>query len=155
MRDGDRCMSTKQLAELIDQKRDVLLQLRQLGRQQSGLIRADDINNLLVLLSAKQTLLNQLHAVERRLEPYRHQDPDARAWATPADRQHCAEVARQCGALLAEIVQTERDSEQEMERRRDVAAARLEETGSAAEARRAYVPPADPGATRLDLCSEG
>ena len=148
-------MSTKQLAELIDQKHSVLVQLHQLGRQQSGLIRAEDINNLLVLLSTKQTLLSQLQTIEQRLEPYRHQDPEARAWATPADRQRCAEVAGRCEVLLCDIVQVERQGQEEMERRRDAAAARLEETGSAAEARRAYVRGADPGAPQLDLCSDG
>lgn len=146
-------MSTKQLAELIDQKHNLLVQLHQLGRQQGALIRAEDINNLLVLLSTKQTLLNQLQTVEQQLEPYRHQDPETRPWATLSHRQKCAEVARQCEALLSEIVQIERQSEEEMERRRDVAAARLEDAGSAAEARKAYMPPGHLRAEKLDLYS--
>ena len=146
-------MSTKQLAEKIDQKHDLLVQLHQLGRQQGHLIRAEDINNLLVLLSAKQTLLNQLQTVEQQLEPYRHQDPETRQWATPAERQRCADIAQQCEALLSEIVRIERQSEEEMERRRDVAASRLEEAGSAAEARKAYMQPSQSGTERLDLYS--
>ena len=147
-------MSTKQLAELIDKKHNLLVQLHQLGRQQRALIRAEDINNLLVLLSTKQTLLNQLQTVEQQLEPYRNQDPETRRWATPADRQKCAEVARHCEVLLSEIVQIERHSEEEMERRRDVAAARLEDAGSAAEARKAYMQPSHSGAEKLDLYSD-
>jgi hypothetical protein len=146
-------MSTKQLAELINEKHDVLLELHRLGRQQSPLIRADDIHNLLLLLSAKQGLLNQLQTVEQRLKPYRQQDPETRQWASPADRQKCADTARDCETLLAEIVRIERQSEEEMQRRRDVAAARLEEAGSAAEARQAYLRSTASGARRLDLYS--
>ena len=147
-------MSTKQLAELISQKHDVLVQLHQLGRQQSGLIRAEEINNLLILLSAKQTLLNQLRTIEQRLEPYRHQDPESREWASAADRQRCAEVASQCERLLGQIVEIERQSEDEMERRRDAVAARLDQTGSAAQARQAYTRPARAEAGQLDLYCE-
>jgi flagellar biosynthesis/type III secretory pathway chaperone len=146
-------MSTKELADLIDQKHDVLIQLHQLGRQQGSLIQAEEINNLLVLLSAKQTLLNQLQMVEQRLEPFRHQDPEARAWPTPEDRQRCAGVAQHCERLLAEIVRIERQSEQEMQRRRDVVAARLEDAGSAAQARQAYMQSTPSGPERLDLVS--
>jgi flagellar biosynthesis/type III secretory pathway chaperone len=147
-------MSTKQLAERIRQKHDVLAQLLQLGRQQARLVCADDVNNLLTLLTAKQSLLNQLQTIERHLEPFRRQDPERRVWATPGERTECADLVRRCESLLAEIVQVERQSEEEMVRRRDAVAARLEETGSATEARKAYLPPIDSQPGRLDLCSE-
>jgi hypothetical protein len=90
-----------------------------------------------VLLSAKQTLLNQLHAVERRLEPYRHRIPTPRGQPRRPAALHL--VVRQCGALLS---RTERDSEQKWAARRS--GRPLGEAGSAAGAR-AYVPPAAGG----------
>ena len=147
-------MNTQQLAALIGQKHEVLVQLRQLSSQQANFVGAGDTNSLLVVLSAKQTLLNRLKTIEHQLGPFRHQDPDSRSWPSPADRQQCAEMVRQCETLLAETVKVERESEAEMQRQRDVAAARLQETGSAAEARKAYTLPSEPANQRSDLFSK-
>ena len=77
-------METDVLAELIGKKLAVLEQLRGLSRRQSDLIADGDIQRLLAVLSAKQTLLAELQKLQQRLEPFRKQDPDARVWRIPA-----------------------------------------------------------------------
>jgi hypothetical protein len=147
-------METDRLAELIDNKHAVLAQLLRLGREQSNLIGDGDITNLLVVLSAKQSLLNQLQTIEGHLAPFRQQDPAARRWSSPAARHRCAEVARRCEDLLHDIVEIEKRSESEMVRRRDAAAARLQSAGSAAQARAAYQNQPKSSPRQLDLTSE-
>ena len=80
-------METDLLANLIDQKHSVLLQLHELSRRQLRLIDENNISDLLCLLSAKHSLLMQLQRVEDQLNPFRHQDPELRSWRDPADRQ--------------------------------------------------------------------
>ena len=43
------------------------------------------MTDLLKLLAAKQTVLDQLQQVERQLDPFRDEDPEARVWRSPAD----------------------------------------------------------------------
>ena len=73
-------METDVLADLIGKKLAVLEQLRDLSRRQSDLIADGDIQRLLSVLSAKQTLLAELQKLQQRLEPFRKQDPEARTW---------------------------------------------------------------------------
>ena len=145
---------TKTLAELIDAKHDILVQLRQLSRRQLELIGEGDMNRLLVLLSAKQTLLGQLQKIERRLDPFRNQAPESRRWTNPEQRQKTRQAAERCEALLGEIMMIEKQGESELVRRRDTAADQLQGVHTATHARGAYsARQADQG-RRLDLSSE-
>ncbi len=150
----DEQWDTDLLAELIGKKLAVLEQLRDLSRRQSDLIADGDIQRLLSLLSVKQTLLAELQKIQKRLEPFRQQDPEARVWRSPADRQRCRQVVERCEALLGEIMLIERQSEAEMARRRDDAAARLQCTHSSAEATRAYMGTSLSSRSTFDLSSD-
>ncbi len=145
-------LSTDLLGDLIRRKHNCLLHLRDLGARQLGLVRQGSMDELLDVLAAKQQLLVELQRIERGLDPFRGQDPEARAWRSPDDRQRCAEELARCDALLAEIMAQEKQSEQELIRRRDEAARRLQGAHTAAQARQAYAagPPAPAG---LDLTS--
>ncbi len=150
----DDRFETDLLAELIGKKLAILEQLRDLSRRQSDLITDGEIQRLLTLLSAKQTLLAELQKIQKRLEPFRQQNPDARTWRNPADRQRCRQVAERCETLLGEIMLVEKQSEAEMARRRDDAVARLQNTHSSAEATRAYINTPTPSRSLFDLSSE-
>ena len=128
----DDRFETDLLAELIGKKLAVLEQLRDLSRRQSDLISDGDIQRLLAVLSAKQTLLTELQKLQKQLEPFRKQDPETRRWRSPADRERCRQVAERCEALLGEIMLVEKQSESEMARRRDDAVARLHGVHSSA-----------------------
>ena len=145
---------TNTLAKLIAAKHDVLVQLRQLSRQQLDLIDEGDMSKLLVLLSAKQSLLGQLQKVERQLDPFRSQDPEGRRWESSQLRQQTRQTAERCEGLLGEIMMIEKQGESDLVRRRDAAAHHLQGVHTAARARGAYSQPNADHGRRLDLSSE-
>ena len=129
---------TDQLAALVATKLKLVELLAQLAKRQLDLAAGGQMSELLKLLAAKQTVLDQLGQVARRLDPFRRQDPEARNWPTPADRVRCQENARRCEQVLAETMQLERQAEAEMIRRRDLAADTLATSAAAAAAHTAY-----------------
>ena len=147
-------LDTDVLAEFIGRKLAVLEQLRDLSRRQSTLIGENDMQRLLALLSAKQTLLHELQKVQKSLEPFRQQDPETRRWRSDAARQRCRQQAERSETLLSEIMLVERQSESEMSRRRDETVARLKDFNAAADATRAYINTEGPHYSQLDLSSE-
>jgi hypothetical protein len=144
-------LSTENLIQRIAQKLELLVQLRDLGVHQAMLIESGDMTQLLKLLSAKQRLLTALQSVERALDPYRHDDPETRVWASPEERERCAQAAAACEETLRFIMEQERQSESQMIARRDQAAARLESAHQAAAVQRAYVEESSARLGQLDL----
>jgi hypothetical protein len=144
-------LATALLTERIEQKLTLLLQLRDLGLHQSALIHSGDMTQLLKLLAAKQRLLAALQSVERDLDRFRGDDPDTRVWASPEHRRRCAETAAACEELLRAIVEQERQSESQMQHRREEAAAQLQGAHYAAEAQHAYLAESSPVSSQLDL----
>jgi len=145
-------LPTDLLSDLIRRKHNCLLHLHDLGQRQLGLVRRGSMDELLDVLAAKQHLLVELQRIERGLDPFRHQDPDQRIWHSAEDRQRCAQQLARCDALLAEIMAQEKQSEQELIRRRDEAARQLQGAHTAALARRAYAE-GRPATAGLDLTS--
>lgn len=118
-------MSTDVLAELIDAKLALLRQLHELSSHQAQVIKQGEIGPIISVLAVKQRLLNAIEQVERRLDPFREEDPDRRAWASPVHRQRAREASERCDALLSEIMTVERDCEAQLSLRRDAAADQL------------------------------
>jgi len=144
---------TDLLAELIHNKRECLLQLRDMGRRQLELIDEGNMTSLLDVLMAKQRSLEKLQQIERALDPFRDQDPDRRRWRTGEDRRLCTEQLRQCERLLAEIISQEKCSEGALLRRRDEAASRLQDAHLAGQARQAYIAQPPRQTEQIDLYS--
>ena len=71
-------METDQLSGWMDRKQGLLSQLRQLAHRQVESVKQADMSHLLGLLAAKQRLLQELQEIERRLDPFRDQDPQSR-----------------------------------------------------------------------------
>ena len=130
--------STDNLADLIDKRHRCLLQLRDLGTKQSELIAAGEMGPLLRLIGAKNQLIAALQTIEKDLAPFHGQDPESRSWPTSAARAKCAEQAGKCQRLLAEVMELERQNEQNMIARRDQVATQLQTAQSAGAARGAY-----------------
>lgn len=145
---------TARLRTLLDRKRACLVQLRDLGAAQCTLAAGGALGELLQLLSVKQGVLAQLQTVQQELAPYRHDDPEARRWSSPAERAAAAQAVADCDALLAEIVAQEQTSEAQLRLRRDAAAEQLSGAHSAAAARDAYGHYAAAAAGQLDLRSD-
>src|SRR4051812_19568135 len=147
-------LDTNTLTQVLASKCELLVQLRQLGRQQSELIEAAELGQLLNLLAAKQRLLNGLQSVERQLDPFRAQSPDQRRWATNEDRQRCADLAAACEKLLAEVMESEKHGENRLSLRRDEAATRLQAAHFAARAHDAYATPDTRSINQVDLSTD-
>lgn len=144
---------TDRLAELAGRRHDCLSQLHALSRRQLELIDQEDMTQLLGVLAAKQRVLGELHEVERGLDPFRGQNPDERRWRTPEARRQCADTIAKSEALFAEIIEREREGEEQMRRRRDQSAVRLQTARAATQARTAYASGAA-RAGRLDVSTE-
>ena len=142
---------TANLTERMEQKLALLGQLRELGVHQAALIGTGDMTQLLKLLAAKQRLLAVLQSLERELDRFRGDDPERRVWASPDHRQHCADTAAKCEALLRTIVEQERQSETQMRLRREEAAIQLQGIRSAAEVHHAYLAAPVFVSSQLDL----
>ncbi|HWB10027.1 MAG TPA: hypothetical protein VG826_12415 [Pirellulales bacterium] len=143
---------TDLLAELAGQRHGLLEQLRTLGKRQLELIGEAEMTQLLHVLSAKHHLLAELQQVEKRLDPYRGQDPDLRTWRSAQAREQCAELVARSEQALREILEQERLGEARMREHRDAAAARLRIAHAAGHARTAYAKTAVPG--RINLTTE-
>jgi hypothetical protein len=147
-------LETDILFDLIRSKRACLEQLQVMGRRQMELIESDQMTALLDLLAYKQRALTELQKIERNLDPFRGQPPDARRWRSEEARRQCADELSACETLLAGIIDRERASEQAMIHRRDHAAARLQGMHRASQARASYVGPPACTISQIDLCSD-
>jgi hypothetical protein len=131
-------LSTKRLAELVSRKRDVLLQLSDVGQRQRPIVEEGDTGTLLQLLAAKQKLISALQELEREMAPFHAEDPDARIWPTSEDRARCAGEAAECNQLLEQVVTLEKESADRMTARKNEVAAQLRHVYAAGQARDAY-----------------
>ena len=143
------------LADLIAKKHDLLVQLRTLTLQQVEVVATNQLRDLMTLLSAKQTLLNQVQRLEQGLDHFRQQDPEARKWRTPEARLACRAKAELCEQLVSELVTMEKASESTMLQRRDGLSNQLNLAGNAANARAAYTGQQFPTRGGFDIQSEG
>lgn len=150
-------LSTPRLAQLVHQKSTLVIELHKLLSRQRSMID-DGQFDLLALLAVKQRLLEALGIVDRQMDPFRTQEPDARNWASPQERQQCRDEADQCEALFREVKQLEAYCLTKMQDLHDKAKEQLQGVDSARRAAQAYeagyqnmAPPKN----SLDLSSEG
>jgi hypothetical protein len=130
--------STEQLAALIAQKHEVLVQLRAVGVRQTDLVASGEVAALLKLLAAKQHLITRLQELERELKPFYAGDPDKRVWRSLDERARCAKQASDCNALLEEIVRLEKFGAEKMNERKNEVAEQLQQVHAATHVRNAY-----------------
>jgi len=130
--------ATEQLAALIAQKHEVLVQLRAVGVRQTDLVAGGEVAALLKLLASKQHLITRLQELERELKPYYAGDPDKRVWRSLDERTRCAKQASDCNALLEEIVRLEKFGAEKMNERKNEVADQLQQVHAATHVRNAY-----------------
>ncbi len=148
-------MNTDVLVRLLIDKRDVLSQLRQLVDCQAPLVTGGDSRKLLGLLATKEKLLTRLKNVEASLDPCRDEDPEDRVWRSAADRQTARDIAAECDRLLAEIMEIDRNDEENLVARHAVVEENLRRIHMGITVKDGYSslsPPHYRG--RLDLSSE-
>lgn len=145
---------TNLLVDLIACKHECLQGLCALSARQQALIDVGDTTSLLALLAAKQRQIEDLQNLERRLDPFRADDPERRVWSSEAERTRCASLAEQSVRLLAEVLETERRCEESLRRRRDETAEQLSVVHAAGMARGAYLDLGANESASLDLTAE-
>jgi hypothetical protein len=131
-------LSTDQLSELICNKRQLLVQLRDIGQRQLELADSGDTTSLLSLLGAKQQLISALQNLETAIGPYYGEDPDKRQWRSPQHRADCAQHAAECNALLEDILHFEKLGAEKIAERRNKVAEQLQQVHAASQIRSAY-----------------
>jgi hypothetical protein len=146
---------TERLSRLIQLKHDLLAQLHMLARKQVEVLASDEVERLMSLLAQKQPLLNQLQAVEKALDPFRREDAEQRQWRTPQERRACQVIAERANALLAELLQFERQAEAAVTVSRDQTSRELATATTALAARQAYVSGPATMSPGFDFSSEG
>lgn len=151
--DSTTLWDTDLLLELAGRRLSFLEQLHALGRRQIELIEEGDMTHLMQVLAAKHNVLAELQQTEKRLDPFRGQQPEARRWRSETLRQRCADVVGRSDCLFLEILEQEKRAETDMARHRDETARRLQLAHSAGHARAAYTAPAA-RAGMLDLKTE-
>lgn len=146
--------ATRQLAELIHKKHEVMQRLYELSERQRKMVEAGDIVPLMRVLSIKQTLLRALQQLDRQLDPFREEDPEQRPWPSDEAREQTRQVAVSCESLRQRIIAMEKESEALLTQRRQATADQLEQLNAARQATSAYVQPPTPGLNQLDLSSD-
>ncbi|MGE0759758.1 MAG: flagellar export chaperone FlgN [Pirellulaceae bacterium] len=131
-------MDTDILTQLVHARLTLLVELHEILARQAALIGAGDLTRLFSLLAIKQRTLNELVSTDRKLDPFRQQDPEQRVWRSADDRARCRAMVEQCERLLQEIARMERHGEVELVRRRDRVAATLQGMHGAKQAYQAY-----------------
>jgi len=130
---------TQQLVGLIDQKHEVLRQLHTLSQYQLRLAGNDGyVDELMRVLSAKQTLIAKLTSVDQLLEPFREQDPESRVWISRDVRSRCSQVAAKCSTLLDELKMLEQKSTAAVITHRDELAQQLRQNQFTVDSTNAY-----------------
>ncbi len=147
-------MNTDLLVELLNQKRDVLAQLRQLVEYQAPLVDGGDSRKLLGLLATKEKLLTRLKQVEAGLDPFRDEDPEQRVWRNAADRMAARDIHAECDRSLAEVMEIDQADMERLIARHDFNEQALGRIHTARAVNDAYAPPTPHHTGRLDLSSD-
>lgn len=117
--------ATDELSAILARKLACLGRLHELGARQLAALAADDLGGLLHWVAARQTLVEELLALEEQLNPFRHESPESRAWPSPAARAAGGRLAAECDRLLQAVLAQEQASERELQARRQATAVQL------------------------------
>lgn len=147
-------LDTDRLAELVNCKHAVLVQLRTLAQRELELASEGEARAMISLMAVKQSLIDNLMRVERQLDPFRSQQPNERAWRSAEDRTTCAAASQQCQQILDEVMALDRQSMEILQARQHKTKVQVDSAHQGASVRSAYL--ADgPTARSMDLTSEG
>lgn len=118
--------------------RDGWQQLLELSRQQMALIQDDDYVRLLELFGRKQQVLSRLDELNRRHPRLRERWHEHRSLVDSRLRNACEHLLAEAEALLADLLEHERRSTDELVSRRDRTQRQLQEIASGAGVHAAY-----------------
>lgn len=129
---------TELLLECMQTRLDLLRSIKHLGSPQADALGTTDINVTLGILARKQGLLDELAAVNERLQPYFNDEPDQRVWQSEQRREECRRIADDGNKLLHETINADQAALEEVNNRRQIVAAQLQEGKDSIIAHSAY-----------------
>jgi len=129
---------TEKFFQLIREKHERLLRLRDFSQRQLQFVDEENMNALLELLAAKQKLLIEMEGADNELKKYRVDDPDQRIWTSPELRNQCREAVSQCDRLIREILETDHLAEQQLIEKKERAGQLLKQFDNSARVQNAY-----------------
>lgn len=125
--------------------------LRQLNQSQTAAALDSETDALMGILARKQGLLDSLAEVQSMLQTYLDDDPETRVWADPQRRLDCRKNAEESQRLLAELMQLEQTTLDEVSARRDAVGALLRDGMDAISTRDAYSQAGAQSGSRLNI----
>jgi hypothetical protein len=114
------------ILDILKHRRSHCRDLLDLSRRQNRVIDASDYSSLLVVLGQKQRVLGRLDEIKRRYPELGRQWSALRETGLPSVRRDCEAVISETEAILAELVQTEKDGAEQLCQRRDATRQQLE-----------------------------
>jgi len=129
---------TERLLQCMQQRLELLQALVGLTNAEREASDNDDIDVTLGLLARKQGLIDDLVDVQSSLQPFMHDDPEARVWSSPERREECRRLADAGGQLLLRILQLDQTAIEQLTSKRDAVAAQLRDGQDSILARTAY-----------------
>ena len=124
-------MNGHELAQLIEQRWNLLEQLLQISQRQIEAIKGSRMTELMRILSEKQAPLNQLAELAEQLRPAAGEDPNARIWESPEQRSRCRKQQDECEKMHLELLAIEAECETSLVQSRDELQQQLSRVDSA------------------------
>ena len=127
-----------ELVSLLEQQRTLYQALRLLADRQKSLVVADDTAALLSLLAQRQSLVDGLVGLNRRLAPFRQQWAATFAGLPEQVRRHVAELIEEANQSLGGILQSDTRDTAALSARREDLVSRLATADQAGRVGAAY-----------------
>lgn len=107
-------MDSSELTKVVDRRLEVVEQLVALTDRQLEAIDGGRMNELMSILSAKQSPLTELGRLSRQLADEAGVQPDARDWSCEEDRLRCRESHERAERMLVRLVDQEREGQERL-----------------------------------------
>ena len=131
--------ATQLLYDLILEQRKILLELKHFAETQLQIVQENELGKLVSLLATKQQAIQRLQDVDRRLNPFRDQDPDSRQWSSTEQRDECRRMAKECPRLLADVMKLEQASEEILTQQREQVTQQVDQSVARSQAAASYL----------------
>ncbi len=129
------------LLDLLIGQRDLYRELKNLSGQQAKCIHEGSTEQLLALLSRRQSVIDDLSRSNTRVAPYRERWPDISDVVAPAHRERVRQVLDEIEQMLHEVVEQDERDRTELKGVQSQIGTQLNQVGKAGQAVRAYGPP--------------
>lgn len=126
------------LLDLVLRQRDLYQTLGSLSEQQQRFIEAGDSAKLLMVLSRRQTILDDLRVVAESLRPFRESWDDVRASLEQGDRDRLRSLLDETDELMRSIMARDRADGDLLQQARGRVSKQLGRNSMATQAARAY-----------------